>query len=174
MTLAPSSAPKITAAYGLSSQEIYVAWQPPSLETLNGKLQKYQIRIRKMGAQPTASHTPILSHLLSTPVPTPPSSSGNPVTEPHEPNFEPGSRGELQSGAPVVIDVGLNQSYRIGQLEKWTSYEVQVRAVTVAAGPYSDKVVVQTDEDGKYGFMFWGEKKSVHNKVEIFHFTSFC
>ena len=152
--LAPSGAPVIISAEGISSQEIFVVWQPLSPETLNGKLQKYQIRLRKMNAQPTATHTPIPAHLLSTQVPTTPSSSGNPVTEPHEPNSESGSRRELQFGAAVVIDAGLNQSYHIGQLEKWTSYEVQVRAVTVAPGLYSNKVVVKTEEDGKYGFTF--------------------
>lgn len=161
LMLAPSGAPVIISAEGISSQEIQVVWLPLSPETLNGKLQKYQIRLKKMTAQPATTHTPILSHLLSTQVPTTPSSSGNPVTEPHEPNSESGSRRELQFGGAVVIDAGLNQSYHIGHLEKWTMYEVQVRAVTVAPGPYSGKVVARTGEDGKYmcGLTFWWRKK---------------
>ena len=150
LMLAPSGAPVIISAEAISSQEILVLWQPLSPETLNGKLQKYQIRLKKMNMQPTTIHTPMLSHLLSTQVPTTPSSSGNPVTELHEPNSESGRRRELQFGGAVVIDAGLNQSYHIGQLEKWTMYEVQVRAVTVAPGPYSGKVVVKTKADGKY------------------------
>ena len=164
LIIAPSGAPTITAAYNLSSQEIFVSWQPPSPERLNGKVRKYQLRIQEVNAQPTTPPTskssvpsavssivlsvPSSSSLPapSTPVPTTPSGNGFPVTEPLEPPSEAeGLR--LLVGSPV--DVGLVLSYQVSSLKKWTAYEVEVRAVTVTPGPFSKKVTVQTDEDGE-------------------------
>lgn len=163
---APSGSPRITTAYNLSSHEIYVAWHPPSPETLNGRLRRYQIRIREVGTQSTTSPSPVtggithtvvgfsvassssLSPGAFTPVPTTPSEAGIPVTEHQELNTEE-ERKEPQVESAVVIDAGLNVSYHIGQLKKWTAYEVEVRAITVAPGPFSNKVTVWTDEDGK-------------------------
>ena len=157
-TLAPSGSPNITAAYNLSSHEIFVAWQPLPPEILNGRLRNYQIRVKEVNIQPTTSPTskiilstvtPSSSSLAtSTPVPTTPSGSGYSVTEPLEPPTEGERREKRQAGLPV-LDAGLAVSFRIGQLNKWTYYEVSVRAVTVAPGPFSDKVTVRTDEDGK-------------------------
>ncbi|KAL9967588.1 hypothetical protein ACROYT_G025850 [Oculina patagonica] len=157
---APSAAPVITAAYNVSSQEIFLAWQPPPSETLNGKVQKYEIHIKKVTLiQPTTLPTSKVagssvampsmasssSSVLSTPVPTTPS-GGSHVTEPIEPTEEPEERTTPQDGSPVVIDAGLVLNYTVGNLDKWTSYEVKVRAVTIAPGPFSDKVIVRTDE----------------------------
>jgi len=157
-TLAPSGSPNITAAYNLSSHEIFVAWQPLPPEILNGRLRNYQIRVKEVNMQPTTSPTskiilstvtPSSSSLAtSTPVPTTPSGSGYSVTEPLEPPTEGERREKRQAGLPV-LDAGLAVSFRIGQLNKWTYYEVSVRAVTVAPGPFSNKVTVRTDEDGK-------------------------
>jgi hypothetical protein len=47
------------------------------------------------------------------------------------------------------LDAGLNLSIILNNLEKFTVYEVRVRAVTLTPGPYSSPVTVQTDEDGK-------------------------
>ena len=158
-TLAPSGSPNITAAYNLSSHEIFVAWQPLPPEILNGRLRNYQIRVKEVNMQPTTLPTSkiVLSTVTlssssslatSTPIPTTPGVSGHPVTEPLEPPTEGGRREKRQAGLPV-IDAGLAVSFRIGQLNKWTYYEVSVRAITVAPGPFSDKVTVRTDEDGK-------------------------
>ena len=157
-TLAPSGSPNITAAYNLSSHEIFVAWQPLPPEILNGRLRNYQIRVKEVNMQPTTSPTSkiILSTVMpsssslatSTPVPTTPSGSGYSVTEPLEPPTEGERREKRQAGLPV-LDAGLAVSFRIGQLNKWTYYEVSVRAITVAPGPFSDKVTVRTGEDGK-------------------------
>ena len=74
------------------------------------------------------------------------------MTEPHEPT-EGSRRRKRQIGLPVVIDVGLALSFHVPDLKIWTSYEVEVRAVTVVPGPFSKKVAVRTDEDGKVNFI---------------------
>lgn len=172
---APSDAPVITAAHYTSSQEIFVAWQPP--KTLNGKLRKYEIYVKKITpAQPTTLPTsnvaPTYSGQSAGPSVTMPSASswssssmsipsiptpttpvgGFPVTEPFEPTEEPEEWRQLQSGSSVVINVGLVLNYTVRNLDKWARYEMKLRAVTVAPGPFSDKVIVRTDEDGKCAF----------------------
>ena len=179
---APSAAPVITAAYNVSSQEIFIAWQPPPSETLNGKLRKYEIHIKKITpiqptTLPTSNVAPTYSghsarssvilpsastSSLSTPIPTTPS-DGFPLTEPPEPTPEPEEARKLQSGVPV--DVGLVLNYTVGDLDKWTSYEVKVRAVTVAPGLFSKEVTVRTDEDGKT-VLFYGACTAVHVQSE--------
>ena len=155
-----------------------MSWQPPPPESLNGKLQKYEIHIKKLTPiQPTtlptskvastySSHNAKLSvampsmvspsssaSVLSSPIPTTPS-GGFPVTEPLEPTEEPEERTTPQDGSPVLIDVGLVLNYTVGNLDKWTNYEVRVRAVTVGPGPFSKKVIVRTDEDGRSVLFF--------------------
>lgn len=173
---APSGAPLITAAHAISSQEILVAWQPPPPETLNGKLQKYEIHVRKTTSlQPTTlpsskvvattytlrgagssvimpsggSLSSSFTSVSSTPKPTMPGGA-LPVTEPLEPTQEPEEPRTDQVGSLSVIDAGLVLNYTVGNLDKWTIYEVKVRAVTVAPGPFSDEVIVRTSEDGKF------------------------
>ena len=68
------------------------------------------------------------------------------MTEPLEPTPEPEFE-KLQSG--LRVNVGLVLNYTVHNLDKWTDYEIKVRAVTIAPGPFSDKVIVRTDEDGK-------------------------
>ena len=169
---APSVAPVITTTYNVSSQEIFIAWRPPPPESLNGKLRKYEINVKKVTQtiQPTTLPTskvaptnsmhnakssvamPNLASSFvpvpSTPIPTTPIGSF-PPTEPSEPTEEPEERTTPQDGLPVPIDAGLGLNYTVGNLQKWTSYEVKVRAVTIAPGPFSNKVIVRTDEDGK-------------------------
>ncbi|XP_068670555.1 receptor-type tyrosine-protein phosphatase F-like [Montipora foliosa] len=115
---APSGSPEITVVYSISSTEIFVAWKPPPPVTLNGKLRAYQVQITEEMTPPTS-------------VPT-----EGPAIEVIQ-----------QGGEPVPLGVGLNLSYQIGQLKKWTSYKVKVRALTVAPGPFSEEVTVHTDED---------------------------
>ena len=161
---APSSAPTITEAYSTSSEAISIAWNPPAPETLNGKLRKYQLRLTEISTQPTimptsrnsisgmTSSAPLLPSSLE---PTTPSDSEIPVTS--EPPGEGRGRSKRQVGSPVLIDVGspvlldvgTAVSYVAHGLKKWTFYEVEVRAFTVAAGPFSKKWSVRTDEDGK-------------------------
>lgn len=76
------------------------------------------------------------------------------MTEPLEPTEESEVQRTAQGGSLVVIDAGLVLNYTVGNLDKWTIYEVKVRAVTVAPGPFSDKVIVRTNEDGKLVFLF--------------------
>lgn len=202
---APSGAPSITAAHAISSQEIFVAWQPPPTETLNGKLQKYEIYVKKTtSVQPTTLPTrkvvvttyivhgtgssariPGVASLSSsftsvpstfkptTPVRIPgvgslsssftsvpstlkPTTPGRafPVTEPVKPTEELEEQRTDQSGSFGVIDAGLVLNYTIANLDKWTIYELKVRAVTIAPGPFSDKVIVRTNEDGKLAFFY--------------------
>ena len=128
---APSAAPVITTAHNVGSQEIFIAWQPPPAGTENGIFKKYEIYIKKETPQePT----------------TIPTTGGFPVTEPLEPTPEPEFE-KLQSGSQV--NVGLVLNYTVRNLDKWTNYELKVRAVTIAPGPFSDKFIVRTDEDGK-------------------------
>ena len=170
---APSGAPEIVA-HAISSQEILVAWQPPPPGTLNGKLRKYEIHVRETtSVQPTTLPTskvvstrntvhgagssvimPSTGSLLSsftsvpsTPKPTTPGDAFLVTEEPEEQRRD-------QGGSPGVIDAGLVLNYTIGNLDKWTIYEVKVRAVTIAPGPFSDKVTVRTSEDGKIVFLF--------------------
>ena len=177
---APSDAPLITVAQAINSQEIWVAWQPPPLETLNGKLQKYEIHVRKTtSVQPTTLPTrkavattstlhaaalsvimpsagSVSSSFTSVPLTPKPTTPGGafPVTEPSEPTQEPGEQRTDQGGSLGVIDAGLVLNYTVRNLDKWTSYEVKVRAVTVAPGPFSNKVIVRTSEDGKFVLLF--------------------
>ena len=153
---APSSAPFITTAYNTSSEAIFIAWDPPALDTLNGKLRKYQLCLTEISTQPTimptsrnsfSGLTSSASLLPSSPVPTTPSDSEIPVTT--EPHREGNGRSKRQVGSPVLLDVGTAVSYEAHGLKKWTFYEVEVRAVTVAPGPFSNKLSVRTDEDGK-------------------------
>lgn len=180
LVAAPSGAPQITAVHAISSQEIVVAWQPPPPETLNGKLQKYEIQVRKAtSVQPTTLPTskvvatkytlhgavssvimpsagPLSSSvtsLPSTPKPTTPGGAIT-VTEPLEPTQRSEEQRAGQGGALWLIDAGLVLNYTVDNLEKWTTYEVKVRAVTVAPGPFSNKVTVRTSEDGKFIFLF--------------------
>lgn len=76
------------------------------------------------------------------------------MTEPLEPTEESEEQRTAQGGSLAVIDAGLVLNYTVGNLDKWTIYEVKVRAVTVAPGPFSDKVIVRTNEDGKLVFLF--------------------
>lgn len=177
---APSGAPSITAAHAISSQEIFVAWQRPPTETLNGKLQKYEIYVKKTtSVQPTTLPTrkvvattytvhgtgssvripgvaSLSSSFTSVPSTLKPTTPGraSPVTEPVEPTEELEEQRTDQSGSLGVIDAGLVLNYTIGNLDKWTIYELKVRAVTVAPGPFSDKVIVRTNEDGKLAFFY--------------------
>ena len=153
---APSSAPTITEAYSTSSEAISIAWNPPAPETLNGKLRKYELRLTEISTQPTimptsrnsiSGMTSSASLLPSSLEPTTPSDSEIPVTS--EPPGEGRGRSKRQVGSPVLIDVGTAVSYVAHGLKKWTSYEFEVRAVTVAPGPFSKKWSVRTDEDGK-------------------------
>ena len=163
---APSGAPTITAAHSTSSEAIFIAWDPPALDTLNGKLRTYQLRLTKISTQPTiimptsrksiSGLTSSASLLPSSPVPTTPSDSEIPVTT--EPHREGNGRSKRQVDSPVLLDVGTAVSYEAHGLKKWTFYEVEVRAVTVAPGPFSNKLSVRTDEDGK--------SVVVHVKVE--------
>ena len=127
----------IMAAYNSSSTEVFLTWQPPRPETLNGKLRSYLVQIMEIKLLPTSAPTRGASKVLPSVAPSP-SSSSTRVTIP-------------PSGEPHLstTDVGLNLSYHIGQLKKWTSYEVKVRAVTIAPGPFSEAVMVRTDEDGE-------------------------
>ena len=203
---APSGAPVITAAHAISSQEIFVAWQPPPTEMLNGKLQKYEIYVKKTtSVQPTTLPTrkvvattyighgtgssvrrpgvaslsssftsvpstfkpttpvsipgvgSLSSSFMSVPSTLKPTTPGgaSPVTEPVEPTEELEEQRTDQSGSFGVIDAGLVLNYTIGNLDKWTIYELKVRAVTIAPGPFSDKVIVRTNEDGKLGFFLY-------------------
>lgn len=178
---APSGAPLITAAHAISSQEIFVAWQPPPTAMLNGKLQKYEIYVKKTtSVQPTTLPTrkvvattyivhgtgssvripgvaSLSSSFMSVPSTLKPTTPGgaSPVTEPVEPTEELEEQRTDQSGSFEVIDAGLVLNYTIGNLDKWTIYELKVRAVTIAPGPFSDKVIVRTNEDGKLGFFLY-------------------
>ena len=156
LPLAPSSAPFITTASDTSSEAIFVAWDPPALDTLNGKLRKYQLRLTEISTQPTimptsrssiSGLTSSASLLPSSPVTTTPINSEIPVTT--EPHREGKGRSKRQVGSPVLLDVGTAVSYKAHGLKKWTFYDVEVRAVTVAPGPFSNKLSVRTDEDGK-------------------------
>ena len=54
------------------------------------------------------------------------------------------------AGSSLVVNVtGTETSVVIGMLEIFTSYEVQVFAVTISEGEPSDVVVVTTDEDSE-------------------------
>ena len=74
------------------------------------------------------------------------------MTEPLEPTEEPEKQRTGQVGSHLVINAGLVLNYTVGNLDKWTVFEVKVRAVTVAPGPFSDKVIVGTSEDGTLFF----------------------
>ena len=77
------------------------------------------------------------------------------MTEPVEPTEELEEQRTDQSGSFEVIDAALVLNYTIGNLDKWTIYELKVRAVTIAPGPFSDQVIVRTNEDGKLGFFLY-------------------
>ncbi|XP_031573109.1 receptor-type tyrosine-protein phosphatase delta-like [Actinia tenebrosa] len=162
---APSAPPQDVQAYNTSSTSIRVTWRPPPSDTLNGVLTKYEVLVRKLvrsSASQSASQTssPRVSstyitaslssgvrHTLSTISATgtnPSSSTIVPPTEPTEAPIEPTSPPE---SLVAPIDAGLNLSIIVSNLEKFTFYEVRVRAVTVRPGPYSAPVNVQTDED---------------------------
>ena len=145
---APSGSPVITAAYNVSSTEIFVAWKPPPLQTLNGKLRSYEVQITEIKASPTYLPTKVTVSSSS-------SSSGSstrvsyPTREPHMLTTAVAAvEGIQQIGVPVSLDANLSIHINIAELKKWSYYEVRVRAHTIAAGPFSDAVVVQTDEDG--------------------------
>ena len=147
---APSGSPVITAAYNVSSTEIFVAWKPPPPQTLNGKLRAYRVQIMEIKATPTSVPTEMAVSSSS-------SSFGSSTHAPY-PSREPhmlttsaaAVQGIQQVGEPVELDAKLNLSIRIAKLKRWTYYKVRVRAITVAAGSFSNAVIVQTDEDGEW------------------------
>ena len=145
---APSGSPVITTAHNVSSTEIVVAWKPPPLQTLNGKLRSYEVQITELKGTPTSLPTEVT--VLSS------SSSFGSSTHVSYPTREPhmlttaaaAVEGIQQVGVPVYLDAKLNMTIHIAELKKWSYYVVRVRAHTIAAGPFSDAVVVRTDEDG--------------------------
>ena len=145
---APSGSPVITTAHSVSSTEIVVAWKAPPLQTRNGKLRSYEVQITEIKATPTSLPTKVTVSSTS-------SSFGSsthvsyPTREPHMLTTAAAAvEGIQQVGVPVSLDAKLNLSIHIAELKKWSNYLVRVRAHTVAAGPFSDAVVVRTDEDG--------------------------
>lgn len=53
------------------------------------------------------------------------------------------------ASAPVVTVPATQRSYVLQDLKKWTQYKLWVAAFTRKGdGPYSDVIIVQTDEDG--------------------------
>ncbi|XP_044179418.1 receptor-type tyrosine-protein phosphatase S-like isoform X11 [Acropora millepora] len=148
---APSGSPVITTAHNVSSTEIVVAWKPPPLQTLNGKLRSYEVQITELKGTPTSLPTEVTVSSSS-------SSFGSsahvsyPTREPHMLTTAAAAvEGIQQVGVPVSLDAKLNLSIHIAELKKWSNYLVRVRAHTVAAGPFSDAVVVRTDEDAPTG-----------------------
>ena len=56
---------------------------------------------------------------------------------------------EVQEAQMLVIEAS-RTSCEISDLKKWTQYKVWVAAYTqIGDGPYSDVIIVQTDEDGR-------------------------
>ena len=54
------------------------------------------------------------------------------------------------AGSSLVVDVtGTETSVVIGMLEIFTSYQVQVVAVTVSEGEPSNVIIITTDEDSE-------------------------
>ena len=64
-------------------------------------------------------------------------------------NIEVNKIGDDAGSSLVVSVTATETSVVIGMLEIFTSYEVQVFAVTISEGESSDVVVVTTDEDGE-------------------------
>lgn len=54
---APSSPPLNVTAYGRNSTSIMLSWQPPPTDTLNGELQKYEVKIEKVASDKCLSVT---------------------------------------------------------------------------------------------------------------------
>ncbi len=62
---------------------------------------------------------------------------------------EADSTTEVQDAQMLVLEAGRTDC-RISDLKKWTQYKVWVAAYTqIGDGPYSDVIIVQTDEDGR-------------------------
>ncbi len=59
----------------------------------------------------------------------------------------------METGSGEMINV-VNRSLIIDRLMEFTNYSVEVTAVTVGEGPYSDPVTVITDQDSKYDHYF--------------------
>ncbi len=59
----------------------------------------------------------------------------------------------METGSGEMINV-VNRSLIIDGLMEFTNYSVEVTAVTVGEGPYSDPVTVITDQDSKYDHYF--------------------
>ena len=57
-----------------------------------------------------------------------------------------------ETGSAMVMNV-VNRSLIIESLMEFTNYSVEVAAVTVGEGPYSDPVTVVTDQDSKLFLM---------------------
>ncbi len=55
----------------------------------------------------------------------------------------------MEAGSGITINV-INRSLIIDRLMEFTNYSVEVTAVTVGEGPYSDPVTVVTEQSSKY------------------------
>ena len=52
----------------------------------------------------------------------------------------------------ITVNVATNTSYTIDTLEEYVSYSCQVSAATVVgSGPYSNPVIITTQQDGECG-----------------------
>lgn len=158
---APSAPPQEVQANTTSSTSIRVTWRPPPSGTLNGVLTKYEVLVQKLvrsTASPSTTHSSTarvvssssgakntVSSISASGTYTSPSTSV-PPTEPTESPTEPGPPPKSLVGP---VNAGLNLSIIVRNLEKFTFYEVRVRAVTIRPGPFSAPITVQTDEDGK-------------------------
>ena len=117
------SAPLNVTAFNLSSTSIMVTWQPPM--TPNGIVEFYRVEF--------TSTTNYVDQEFS-------GSSDDIVDQ----AFSGSTNG-------IINEIfTTNTSVMISMLEKFTTYEVQVFATTIAEGNGSDVVIVTTDEDSEF------------------------
>jgi len=115
----PRSAPQAVSSRAVNSTSLVVSWQPPA--TTSRWVTGYRVIVSPARLDATAAEVPP-SVPIETVVPAEDSDSG------------------LDARRTTVV---------IGELDKFTPYMIAVAAFSArGTGPYSDAIVVQTDEDG--------------------------
>ena len=71
----------------------------------------------------------------------------------------------LSNWAQKIVD-GSVLSTEITNLTKWSCYAIQIRAVTIKDGVWSDKVQQRTSEDGSIIYLYKNTLKSLQNYPE--------
>ena len=120
--VAPTGAPLNVTVTDTSSTTLQVTWDPPSKAETHGLIRQYDIQYRQVEC----------------------TVAGKNQTNGTDPTNETNSL----SWSTVTINGSLT-SVELANLTKWSCYEVQVRAVTINSGVWSEMKQGRTKEDGK-------------------------